>query len=970
MEVKALHAFDAVPIHTAPDCSCLGVWGHSVLVGLNNGDLQILKPEEHAAALTAAGFTTQTRRGLTSGPVLQLQTDEARSMLFCMGKQGVRVYRLPRLLLKAEVAGTRGCRAFAWHSETRTLATAYRKRVYFFTYEGLEFVPSREVPLSDTVVCLAFVGAQLVVGLSGEYCCIAPAQSGVAHLAQHASASPCVTPVSASQVLLSLGAESGLFRLPDGPRPPHQTASLAWSSPPASVAVAAPFALGALGPDAVEARPIQALSGAALVQTLALKGEAGGAEPAGADAGKETSAASSGTSGPALLCPWPLADGSCLVARAGGRLVRLSQRPALAQAAALLELGEYEECLAVAAAAPAADLEARRRLEDVAHLRYAAVLFRAGEFEGSMLHFGASGAASTLALLRLLPSLASPGHLEALAAQAGEELGAPDASPAAEPQGEEFARAVAVVLPHLLSQRNREAGASPGGVPSPAAVAVDTAVLRALLALPDSGALLHFIQRPNHVDLEEGRAALRAAGRYSELVALYQGRGRHSSALALLESLSVRPEQLEVPAQGASAELRGLPGAWAAVRYLLGLGADQLSLISTHSRWILEADPDAGLQMFTSLPVDPGALLPILNSHAPALAGSYLEEVLASGRAAPAVYQQQLAALYLRHVVQHASEDPGDPEARGLAETAKLKQLILHASHLRLDSLLALLPSHQLLELRAAILERMGRHHEALRLYVHQLGQPAAAEAYCDRVYGRQVAAAAAARRKPSGGAPPEPASHIEALHLPMLRLWLDRTGQRQDGWSDPQPSDIYLLLIQVLLEARHGAGDGDGGDGDGGSGTAAPAQGQAPATGAVSLERWAEVAELLGRKRGAIQPVHALELLPRELPLRAGLRFLRSALWGAQEERRGAAVRRSLRQAEAVGLAAQLAGAHKRLIALVPERLCTLCYKRVGLSAFVAFPDGRLAHYSCFKRHDGRGSGAVEALKAAVQAA
>lgn len=185
--------------------------------GLKNGDLQILKPEEHAAALTAAGFTTQTRRGLTSGPVLQLQTDETRSMLFCMGKQGVRVYRLPRLLLKAEVAGTRGCRAFAWHSETRTLATAYRKRwgggevgngwvggaswcgrgswlqllryvclaqhpsfpspafpgvpslprVYFFTYEGLEFVPSREVPLSDTVVCLAFVGAQLVVGLSG-----------------------------------------------------------------------------------------------------------------------------------------------------------------------------------------------------------------------------------------------------------------------------------------------------------------------------------------------------------------------------------------------------------------------------------------------------------------------------------------------------------------------------------------------------------------------------------------------------------------------------------------------------------------------------------------------------------------------------------------------------------------------------------------------------------------------------------
>lgn len=40
-------------------------------------------------------------------------------------------------------------------------------RVYFFSYEGLEFVPSREVTLSDTVLCLAFVGGQLVVGLGG-----------------------------------------------------------------------------------------------------------------------------------------------------------------------------------------------------------------------------------------------------------------------------------------------------------------------------------------------------------------------------------------------------------------------------------------------------------------------------------------------------------------------------------------------------------------------------------------------------------------------------------------------------------------------------------------------------------------------------------------------------------------------------------------------------------------------------------
>jgi hypothetical protein len=85
------------------------------------------------------------------------------------------------------------------------------------------------------------------------------------------------------------------------------------------------------------------------------------------------------------------------------------------------------------------------------------------------------------------------------------------------------------------------------------AALLDTALLLALLAAPDSGALLRFVQRPNWVDLEAGEAALRSAGRYSELVALYQSKGRHSAALNLLHNLSQQPEQLPAPAQGASA---------------------------------------------------------------------------------------------------------------------------------------------------------------------------------------------------------------------------------------------------------------------------------------------------------------------------------------------------------------------------------------------------------------------------------
>ena len=63
--------------------------------------------------------------------------------------------------------------------------------------------------------------------------------------------------------------------------------------------------------------------------------------------------------------------------------------------------------------------------------------------------------------------------------------------------------------------------------------------LQAMLAMEDTGALLRFVQRPNRVALSEGEAALRAAGRYSELVALYQERSQFEAALDLLRTLSL-----------------------------------------------------------------------------------------------------------------------------------------------------------------------------------------------------------------------------------------------------------------------------------------------------------------------------------------------------------------------------------------------------------------------------------------------
>jgi len=77
--------------------------------------------------------------------------------------------------------------------------------------------------------------------------------------------------------------------------------------------------------------------------------------------------------------------------------------------------------------------------------------------------------------------------------------------------------------------------------------------LQVMLAMDDTGALLRFVQRPNDVDLREGELALRARGRYSELVALYQQRGQHEAALDLLHTLTLSPQDLKIRPQGVEA---------------------------------------------------------------------------------------------------------------------------------------------------------------------------------------------------------------------------------------------------------------------------------------------------------------------------------------------------------------------------------------------------------------------------------
>lgn len=236
-----------------------------------------------------------------------------------------------------------------------------------------------------------------------------------------------------------------------------------------------------------------------------------------------------------------------------------------------------------------------------------------------------------------------------------------------------------------------------------------------MLALPDTGALLRFCATPTvAADLQEAKTSLEATGRYSELVALLQQRGRHAEALQLLQLLSCNPERLPVAPSGAAADLQGLPGVWAAVKYVAACPAGSLDahVVDAHAPWILAADPDAGLEMFlqvgsfcalavgavccnecrehaapvdmqpchhtpirkrpshptqTKPPMPPDSVLPVLSAAAPQLRAPYLEAALQAGTADPERYDTQLAMLYVQRLLavhvdneeEAAEDEPG-----------------------------------------------------------------------------------------------------------------------------------------------------------------------------------------------------------------------------------------------------------------------------------------------------------------------
>lgn len=151
------------------------------------------------------------------------------------------------------------------------------------------------------------------------------------------------------------------------------------------------------------------------------------------------------------------------------------------------------------------------------------------------------------------------------------------------------------------------------------------------------------------------------------------------------------------------------------------------------SKWVIQLDEDAALSIFTADLDEVSALprhavLKHLQTYAsPASQAKYLSHIITDlGEQSPE-FHDKLAGLYLKEITT-TTEQSGEQAAHGSRAHASLLEFLEQSRYYRADRLLKMLSPKGMLQIRAILLGKLGRHSESLGIYVNDLHAPLEAE--------------------------------------------------------------------------------------------------------------------------------------------------------------------------------------------------------------------------------------------------
>ncbi|KAJ4480006.1 hypothetical protein J3R30DRAFT_3467312 [Lentinula aciculospora] len=249
---------------------------------------------------------------------------------------------------------------------------------------------------------------------------------------------------------------------------------------------------------------------------------------------------------------------------------------------------------------------------------------------------------------------------------------------------------------------------------------VDTALFKSYLVVRPilAGSLFRV---PNWCEVEEVEGVLKARGMFRELKDLYHQKKMHGKALELLRQLGEKEEDLD-------------ERVYDSIQYLRKLGPEDLDQVFESARWVIEQHSDRSLEIFKSDDVDlpRDRVADYLEKIDPLLCTQYLEYLIQEREEVSVVFHDRLVELYAKITLDARRKK--DEHLRQQSYD-KLLAFISNTSYYQVDRLYGLLSSEDLYEARAILLGKLGRHDQALELYVYRLQDHLQAEEYCKQYH-------------------------------------------------------------------------------------------------------------------------------------------------------------------------------------------------------------------------------------------
>ncbi|XP_063296277.1 vam6/Vps39-like protein [Pelobates fuscus] len=395
----------------------------------------------------------------------------------------------------------------------------------------------------------------------------------------------------------------------------------------------------------------------------------------------------------------------------------------------------------------------------------------------------------------------------------------------------------------------------------------------------------------NHCHVEESELILKKLLKLSELIILYEKKGLHEKALQLLLEQSMK----------ANSPLKGHEGT---VQYLQRLGSENLQLTFEYCGWVLRDYPEDGLKIFTedlteveSLPRN--LVLAFLLDNFKDLAIPYLEHIILTWEDQTPDFHNCLIKLYCEKVQSlmqalpkdRAVNEEGSSESVPVGELGEIRRKLLNfldiSSCYQPERLISHFPFDGLLEERALLLGRMGKHEQALFIYVHILKDTSMAEQYCHKHYDHMK-------------------DGNKDVYLSLIRMYLS-------------PPDVHCLgPIKFKLEVPR-----------------------------VNIEAALSVLE---QHHGKLNTTKVITLLPANTPIQDIQIFLEKVLEESAQRKRCNQVLKNLLHAEFLRVQEERISHQQVKCVITEEKICSVCKKKIGNSAFARYPDGMVVHYFCAK--------------------